>query len=223
MNTFVRGLAAAALTIPLMAAAPAVAEPAPVKERVSMAVSSAIDALPVGKENRAGYKRTKFKHWIDADRDGCNTRQEVLVQEATEEPKVGPGCTLTDGQWLSYYDGKTTDNPRDLDIDHMVPLAEAWDSGAAGWDAKTRERYANDLGSPQSLVAVTAKENRQKADKDPAEWWVSAKSASCMYLADWVATKTRWKLTIDEAEKKALTDRAARCPTTRVNTDIAAN
>ncbi|UNZ21337.1 hypothetical protein [Streptomyces sp. 891-h] len=77
---------------------------------------------------RVGYKRSKFKHWIDAGKDGCNARQEVLIEEATEEPKVGPGCFLTDGEWFSYDDAKTTDNPRSLDIDHMVPLAEAWDS-----------------------------------------------------------------------------------------------
>ena len=68
---------------------------------------------------------------------------------------------------------------------------------------------------------MTARENRQKADKDPAEWWVSAKSASCRYLADWVATKTRWQLAVDQAEKQALTKRAAECPHTRVDTDIA--
>ncbi|MBO8202722.1 HNH endonuclease [Streptomyces smyrnaeus] len=221
MIILVRGLTAAALTLPLIAAAPAVAESA-VKERVSTTVAEAINALPVAKENRAGYRRSSFRHWIDTDKDGCNTRQEVLIEEAIEQPKVGPGCSLTDGEWHSYYDGKRTDNPRSLDIDHMVPLAEAWDSGASNWDAKKRERYANDLGSPRSLVAVTARENRQKADKDPAGWWVPAKGASCTYLVDWVATKTRWKLAADQAEKKALQARAAECPlTTRVSTDIA--
>ncbi|MEU4970052.1 HNH endonuclease family protein [Streptomyces smyrnaeus] len=219
----VRGLTAAALTVPLLtAAAPAVAEPTSGRQAVDLPVAQAIDALPVGKENRAGYKRSKFKHWIDADKDGCNTRLEVLIEEAVEEPKVGPGCSLTDGEWRSYYDGKRTDNPRGLDIDHMVPLAEAWDSGASAWDAKKRERYANDLGSPRSLVAVTARENRQKADKDPAGWWVPAKDASCTYLVDWVATKTRWKLAVDQTEKKALEARAAECPlTARVSTVIA--
>ncbi|MGP3990815.1 HNH endonuclease family protein [Streptomyces sp. 3N207] len=222
MITLVRGLTAAALTLPLLAAAaPAVAEPTPGRQAVDLPVAQAIEALPVEKENRAGYKRSKFKHWVDADRDGCNTRQEVLISEATEEPKIGPGCSLTDGQWFSYYEGKSTDNPRSLDIDHMVPLAESWDSGASAWDAKKRERYANDLDSPRSLVAVTARENRQKADKDPAQWWVPAESASCQYLSDWVATKTRWQLAIDQPEKNALGEHAAECPNARVKTDIA--
>ncbi|MFI7245238.1 HNH endonuclease family protein [Streptomyces qinglanensis] len=222
MNTWVRGLTAAALTVPLLATAlGAEAEPAG-KERVNMTVATAIKALPVAKEERAGYKRTKFRHWIDADQDGCNTRQEVLIEEAIEAPKVGPGCSLRDGEWRSYYDGKVTDNPRSLDIDHMVPLAEAWDSGAAQWDAKKRERYANDLGSPRSLVAVTARENRQKADQDPSTWWVPSKDDSCTYLVDWLATKTRWKLAIDQAEKNSLETRAAACPLTiRVSTEVA--
>ncbi|MBQ0867417.1 HNH endonuclease family protein [Streptomyces sp. RK75] len=220
--TLARGLTAAALTLPLLtAAAPAVAEPAPARQAVDLPVVQAIETLPLEKENRAGYKRTKFKHWVDADKDGCNTRQEVLIEEATQEPEVGPRCSLTGGQWLSYYDAKTTDNPRSLDIDHMVPLAEAWDSGASQWDAKKRERYANDLGSARSLVAVTARENRQKADRDPADWWVPAASASCRYLSDWVATKVRWHLALDQAEKNALGERAAACPNTRVKTDIA--
>ncbi|WP_307843634.1 HNH endonuclease family protein [Streptomyces sp. B15] len=222
MIILVRGLMAAALTVPLLAAAaPAVAEPTSGRQAVDLPVVQAIEALPVEKENRAGYKRTKFRHWIDADRDGCNTRQEVLIEEATEEPKIRPGCSLTDGEWFSYYDAKTTDNPRGLDIDHMVPLAEAWDSEASAWDTKKRERYANDLDSKRSLVAVTARENRQKADKDPAQWWVPAKDASCQYLSDWVATKTRWRLAVDQAEKSALRDRAAQCPNARVKADIA--
>ncbi|UNZ21378.1 HNH endonuclease family protein [Streptomyces sp. 891-h] len=222
MIILTRGLLAAAVTVPLLTAAtPAGAEPAPARERVNLAVEQAIDALPTAAESRAGYKRSSFKHWIDADKDGCTTRQEVLIEEAIEEPVIGTGCSLTDGTWRSYYDGKTTDNPRSLDIDHMVPLAEAWDSGASQWSAKKRERYANDLGSPSSLVAVTARSNRQKADKDPAEWWVPAKDASCQYLADWVATKTRWKLAVDQTEKQALTSRAVECSGTRVAADIA--
>ncbi|MFE0762445.1 GmrSD restriction endonuclease domain-containing protein [Streptomyces smyrnaeus] len=100
----------------------------------------------------------------------------------------------------------------------MVPLAEAWGAGASAWDAKKCERYANDLEVPRSLVAVTARENRQKADRDTAGWWVPVKNASCLCLSDWVATKTRWKLAVDQAEKNALRDRAAECPPARVKT-----
>ncbi|MFE9334817.1 HNH endonuclease family protein [Streptomyces sp. NPDC006925] len=220
--TLVRGLTAAALVVPLLtAAAPAGADPAPARRAVDLPVAQAIEALPLEKESRAGYKRSKFKHWIDADHDGCNTRKEVLIEEATEEAAVGKRCKLTGGRWHSYYDDKDTTSARSLDIDHMVPLAEAWDSGASQWDADRRERYANDLDAPRSLVAVTARENRQKADKDPSDWWVPAASASCQYLSDWVATKTRWQLAVDQAEKNALDERATACPDTRVKTHIA--
>ncbi|MGW7520440.1 HNH endonuclease family protein [Streptomyces sp. NPDC054796] len=221
MITIVRGLGAAALTTSLLtAAAPAVAEPAPAPERVSMPVVEAIAALPAAEESRAGYKRSSFKHWVDADKDGCNTRAEVLIAEATGKPEVGPGCTLTGGKWLSYYDGLATDNPRSLDIDHVVPLAEAWDAGASKWDAEKRERYANDLDAERSLVAVTAKHNRSKADKDPAQWWVPSADASCQYLSDWVSTKTRWRLALDEQERAALNERARGCSSTKIKTEI---
>jgi hypothetical protein len=88
----------------------------------------------------------------------------------------------------------------------MVPLAEAWDSGASAWRAKRREAYANDQGQGQeaSLIAVTARSNRSKADQDPAQWLPPAADAHCRYAAEWVATKLRWSLTAAEAELTAL-------------------
>ena len=100
-----------------------------------------------------GYDRDKFRHWTDADGDCQDTRDEVLRAESLIATS---GCDITEGEWRSYYDGVTTEDPSDLDIDHMVPLAEAWDSGAKQWTKKTRERFANDLGDRRSLVAVTA-------------------------------------------------------------------
>ncbi|MGY3056663.1 hypothetical protein ACVWZD_000907 [Streptomyces sp. TE3672] len=103
----------------------------------------------------------------------------------------------------------------------MVPLAEAWDSGAPKWDADRRMRYANDLGAERSLVAVTAKTNRSKADKDPSEWMPPADSAKCTYLADWTATKLRWKLSADERERAALETLAKGCSDTAVKYEAA--
>ena len=114
------------------------------------------------------------------------------------------GCKLTGGSWLSYYDGQEVTDPGALDIDHMVPLAEAWDSGASAWKAARREAYANDQGAAASLVAVTARTNRQKADKDPAQWLPPAPEAQCRYVGEWVATKLRWHLTADTTELEAL-------------------
>jgi hypothetical protein len=86
--------------------------------------------LVIAEDQIGGYSRNLFKHWIDADKDGCNTRYEVLIAEATVKPRVGAGCYLTGGKWRSVYDAKVFTKPTGLDIDHMVPLAEAWRSGA---------------------------------------------------------------------------------------------
>ncbi|MEU2135159.1 HNH endonuclease family protein [Streptomyces sp. NPDC018352] len=187
-----------------------------------LSLAEAIAKIPAADESRTGYKRDAFRHWIDEDSDGCSTRNEVLLAEATKKPEQGAKCALTGGEWLSYYDEVTVTEARKLDIDHMVPLAEAWDSGASKWDADRRMRYANDLGSERSLVAVTAHENRGKADKDPSEWMPSANSAKCTYLADWTATKLRWKLTADNKERAALEKLATGCSNTVVKYEVAA-
>lgn len=173
---------------------------------------AAVDKLPVKPEARAGYERDAFRHWIDENHDGCNTRMEVLIEEAVKPPQQGERCKLTGGEWLSYYDEVTVTDASKLDIDHVVPLAEAWDSGASGWTPERREAFANDLTAERSLVAVTASTNRSKGDKDPAEWMPPAEGATCTYLVDWVSTKARWGLAVDRAERKALRLHAADCP-----------
>ncbi|MEU0786952.1 hypothetical protein ABZ341_35990 [Streptomyces sp. NPDC006173] len=93
-------------------------------------MAAAVDLLPSANESREGYQRTSFTHWVDADHDGCNTRAEVLITESRVKPTIEPGCKVTAGEWHSFYDGITVTAPGGLDIDHMAPLAEAWDSGA---------------------------------------------------------------------------------------------
>ncbi|MEW1753403.1 HNH endonuclease family protein (plasmid) [Streptomyces caniferus] len=178
----------------------------------TLRLTDAIGRLKVANEARAGYERDKFHLWTDADHDGCDTRKEVLMAEAVKKPRQGKSCKLTGGSWRSYYDDKTVTDARKLDIDHVVPLAEAWDSGASKWTAQRREQYANDLGAERSLVAVSLGPNRTKGDKDPAEWMPPAKDATCTYATDWIAAKLRWKLTADSTEVKALGTVAAECP-----------
>ncbi|MFI0013658.1 hypothetical protein [Streptomyces griseus] len=93
-----------------------------------LTLADAIKKLPVAEEQRAGYERDSFRHWVDEDGDGCPTRQEVLIAEAVTAPEQGDRCTLSGGSWMSYYDEVEVTDAKRLDIDHMVPLAEAWDS-----------------------------------------------------------------------------------------------
>ncbi|SCD80414.1 Protein of unknown function [Streptomyces sp. Termitarium-T10T-6] len=169
-------------------------------------LADAVGLVQVTEEDRTGYTRSSFKHWNSGDNksDGCNTRAEVLLAEAVEAPTVEGGCKLTGGTWTSYYDGQEVTSAGSLDIDHMVPLAEAWDSGASAWSAARREAYANDQGSAVSLVAVTARTNRSKSDQDPADWMPPSPEAQCRYVGEWVATKLRWDLTADDRELEAL-------------------
>ncbi|OZV74968.1 HNH endonuclease [Micromonospora echinospora] len=184
--------------------------PAPAQAAtVSVPLRTLVADLPVATENRTGYSRDLFPHWIDTDGDGCNTRYEVLIAEATTRPSVGSGCQLSGGRWYSYYDAAYWTNPSDLDIDHMVALAEAWDSGARNWTTSRRQSFANDLGDVRSLVAVTDNVNQSKGDQDPASWMPTQER--CRYVTEWAAVKTRWRLTVDTAEKNALTSHAASC------------
>ena len=170
--------------------------------------------LVMADDHNLGYARTLFKHWIDSDKDGCNTRYEVLIAEALIKPIVGKGCYLSGGKWRSPYDAKVFTNPTGLDIDHMVPLAEAWRSGAWAWTAAQRMTYANDLDDPRTLIAVTASLNRSKGDKDVAQWLPP--KAQCTYVSNWIAVKWRFDLTVDPAETTFLRTKISECNITNV-------
>jgi len=175
---------------------------APASELTSL--QELILQLPVAAEVAEGYDRDLFRHWIDADGDGCNTRKEVLIAEAKVKPNVSGGCDLSGGQWYSPYDKVTTNNPSDFDIDHFVPLNEAWQSGAYAWSSTKRKEFANDLGFAKSLIAVTASSNRSKSDRDPPNWIPRNYDYLCEYVTSWVEVKLRWGLTADQPEIDAL-------------------
>ncbi|MFZ8997936.1 MAG: HNH endonuclease family protein [Ilumatobacteraceae bacterium] len=178
---------------------------------VTTSVPGLLDGLVVAPEVLDGYSRTLFRHWIDEDRDGCNTRREVLIDESLEPLEVESPCTLVGGRWYSAFDGVVTTDSSTFDVDHMVPLAEAWRSGAHSWTSSRREAFANDLGLDASLIAVTASSNRSKGDGDPAEWLPPLSSYHCQYVIDWVTIKVRWDLTVDQTEYDALADVLADC------------
>ena len=181
---------------------------------ISPAFAAEKITLTVTEDQVGGYSRSLFRHWIDADKDGCNTRYEVLIAEAIVKPKVGAGCYLTGGKWKSPYEGKVFTNPTGLDIDHMVPLAESWRSGAWAWTAAQRMEFANDLEDSRSLLAVTASLNRSKGDKDVAGWL--PQKAQCAYIANWIAVKSRFDLTVDPTEGEFLQSKIASCKITNV-------
>ena len=179
--------------------------------------------LEIAPEYSGGYDRDLFQHWIDADSDGCNTRREVLIIEAQVSPNISSGCDLSGGKWFSWYDGLETIDPGDFDIDHLVPLKEAWESGAYGWSASTRKSFANDLAIPESLIAVSASSNRSKSDRDPAQWLPSNQNYLCEYTRAWLVVKTRWRLTVDSNEALALGSLIASCPNTEASVPPIAN
>jgi hypothetical protein len=153
---------------------------------------------------RSGYDRELFGEDWAVDGNGCDTRELVLAQESNAPITRRDDCSVVEGRWLSLYDGDTTRDPATLQIDHMVPLAEAWDSGASGWDAERRERYANDMRRHGALIAVSSEMNQSKSDQDPAEWMPPDQGVWCRYVNAWIIQKHDWHLTIDRAERNAL-------------------
>src|SRR5690606_87672 len=155
--------------------------------------------------------RERFPHWTSRG-DGCDTRDRVLIEESLSRAQVDIPCTVVAGDWRSPYDGVEVTDPAELEIDHVVALHEAWQSGAAHWTEARREAFANDLSYEGTLVAVTSATNRSKSDRDPAEWRPPAREAWCRFALDWITVKVRWGLTADEAERRSLADLLATCP-----------
>ena len=190
---------------------PTPAQPAATTAPQDGGLAALLTQLVIEDEFPSGYDRDLFRHWIDADRDGCDARREVLILEAVVAPTVGEGCSLTGGSWYSAFDGVTTNDPGEFDIDHMVALKEAWDSGAHAWDSDRRRAFANDLELPQALIAVSRSSNRSKGADDPAEWLPPLFSYHCQYIEDWMVVKIKWGLSVDAREFNALRSAAAGC------------
>jgi len=167
--------------------------------------------LRIEPEHTGGYNRDLFADWYDADHNGCNTRKEVLIAESLDPVQIGSRCSMTGGRWFSIYDNTETTDSSSFDIDHMVPLSEAWGSGAWNWNTDQRKHYANDLDQSFFLIAVTAKSNRSKGDRDPAEWMPPNASYHCEYIRNWIKIKRAWDLSVDQAEHDYLAQKLASC------------
>ncbi|MFI6642711.1 HNH endonuclease family protein [Streptomyces sp. NPDC050504] len=159
-----------------------------------------------------GYSRARFPHWSEQGKK-CDTRETVLARDGKDVERNAE-CKATGGTWVSLYDGLTVTDAAKLDIDHMVPLAEAWRSGARAWTDEQRKGFANDLTRPQ-LLAVTARTNRSKGDQSPALWQPPAKESWCQYGRAWTTVKSHYELTVTEAERTKLGEMLDTCGTAR--------
>lgn len=171
--------------------------------------ASELAALTVASESHQdSYDRDLFPHWITIS-GTCNARETVLKRDGTNVV-VDSSCAPTSGSWRSPYDGATWTAASDVDIDHVVPLAEAWRSGAWAWTTSRRQSFANDLNFPQ-LWAVTDNVNQAKGDDDPAAWRPPLTSFHCTYARAWIRVKHAWGLTLQSSEKSALNSMLATC------------
>ena len=178
------------------------------------AVNSAVTLLATldvqSEPARVGYDRDLFSHWSDTDGNGCDAREDTLASQLLRDGvrSASDSCRIVSGTWVSIFDGVThSGSSSDLDIDHVVALAEAWDSGANTWSSSTRRRFAND---PVHLIAVTASSNRSKSDRDLGEWR-PVRSAWCTVATITVETKAAYGLSVDPVERDAIAEMLDTC------------
>ncbi|RSM68890.1 HNH endonuclease [Kibdelosporangium aridum] len=168
-----------------------------------------LNALTVAADgSSSGYSRDLFPHWTTVS-GTCNTREQVLKRDGTNVV-VDSSCAATSGRWYSPYDGATWTAASDVDIDHIIPLSNAWKTGARSWTTAKRQQFANDLSGPQ-LIAVTDNVNQAKGDQTPATWKPPLTSYHCTYARMWIGSKYKWALTINSAEKSALNSMLNSC------------
>ncbi|MFE5537526.1 HNH endonuclease family protein [Streptomyces sp. NPDC056492] len=189
----------AALTSLVNAPVAQAAPPAPISAAAARSYLATV--TPTTEGSLSGYSRSLFPHWSTVS-GSCNTRETVLKRDGVGVV-TDSACAAVSGSWYSEYDGATWTNAADLDIDHVVPLAEAWRSGAASWTTAKRQQFANDLTRPQ-LIAVTDNVNQAKGDQDPGKWLPSRTAYRCTYARMWVNVKQYWGLNMDSGEKSAL-------------------
>ncbi|MFJ6992908.1 HNH endonuclease family protein [Streptomyces sp. NPDC003090] len=177
---------------------------------------AAVDTLTVkGRAPRTGYEREKFgRAWADTDGNGCGTREDILVRDATEvRHKDGDRCKVARGTIAADpYTGRRIEFRRGdgkVDIDHVVALSDAWQKGAHRWDAEKRLRFAND---PLNLLAVDSSANRRKGDGDTATWLPPSKAYRCPYVARQVAVKKKYGVWVTAAERDAMRRVLGGCP-----------
>ncbi|MGY5318270.1 HNH endonuclease family protein [Neomicrococcus lactis] len=217
LSSFRALIATAASTIAIAVIAIGGAVPAESATTYSAPLRTAVKSLPVAAESNSGYDRDRyFGQWKDLNKDCQNTRQEVLLQETriTARYTSTKRCNVKSGKWITSWDNRTHTSATTVQIDHIVPVHEAWGSGAKKWTQAKRVAFYNDITDKRTLNAQTSALNSAKGARGP-EQWLPPKNR-CAYVSSWVAVKKRWGLTVDATEKAALTRLAAACPNVTV-------
>ena len=162
------------------------------------------------------YDRDDWRHWVDGDKDCQNTRHEVLIEESLAKVafKTDRKCQVATGEWFAPYTGETVTDATRLDIDHMIPLKNAHNSGGWAWDKSRKAAFANEMSYADHLVAVTASANRKKGARGPEAWKPTNKGYWCDYAVDWVRIKIDWDLSATKAEWGALQEMLETCDST---------
>ncbi|HUR76506.1 MAG TPA: DUF1524 domain-containing protein [Acidimicrobiales bacterium] len=168
-----------------------------------------LDKLPVRDERSFGYTRYRFGLWTDEDGDGCTKRDDVVILQAVQVVR-GSACEIVSGRWVSPYDNATIQNPDLVDVDHVVALLEAWESGAYKWTDAQRNAYKNDIAD-FAVLAVSDESADDKDDRDPADWLPSNDEFVCRYLQTWVDVKTKWNLAVNASERESIAAAALNC------------
>ncbi len=162
------------------------------------------------------YDRDDWKHWVDEDKDCQNTRHEVLIEESSAKVafKTDRKCQVATGEWFDLYTGETITDATRLDVDHMIPLKNAHNSGGWAWDKSRKAAFANDMSYADHLIAVTASANRKKGARGPEAWKPTNRGYWCDYAIDWVQIKIDWDLSATKAEWVALEEMLETCDST---------
>jgi hypothetical protein len=149
------------------------------------------------------YDRKDWKHWTDSDRNCLNTRAEILKSRSMSPVLMNKkGCTVVSGKWKDYYFPETHILAKNVDIDHLIPLKNAHESGGSRWNKKEREIFAND---PENLVITNRSYNRKKGAKGIDEWLPVHRNYACKYIKDWIKIKSKYKLSLSAGERLSIT------------------
>lgn len=135
--------------------------------------------------------------------DGCTTEEHVLIANASD-PTMSSPCTVVKAQWPAVWDMHVFEDPAEVDVAHLVPLEEAWHSGAWAWTPEQRRDFANDLANSLTLTILSTGSNEERGSSDPTHWWPPYFGVHCKYAQEWVWIKARWNLSVDPAEYDAL-------------------